>query len=445
MKQKTLILLVVLGFWSCTQDELISHLDARLQASLIRIAPEDGLDHFILPASDDYDAIPAGKSNPLTAEKVELGKLLFYETGLARNPKYSLGENTYSCATCHVPEAAFMPGRVQGIADGGAGFGINGESRDRHQFYTPIELDVQGARPLSLLNVAYVTNTTWSGKFGANHANEGTEDIWGITDAVTEVNHRGLDGLESQNLEGLKLHRMEVDQYVLDHMGYRTYYDKAFSDWPEQERYSPLATSFAISAYLRTLLTTEAPFQQWLKGDYSAMSDSEKMGAIVFFGKAGCYRCHKGAALSANEFYAVGVKDLYETGEAYATDENDKRNLGRGGFTGKPEDMFAFKVPGIYNMSDSPFYFHGSSKRSLREVVEYFNDGVPENPRVPQENLAPHFRPLGLTEAEIDHLVAFLEDGLRDPNLDRFVPETVLSGNCFPNNDSDSQRDLGCN
>lgn len=444
MNRAILLLVLVISLWACTEDELSHPLDAKLEKTLSRLSPDGDLSYYRLPQAEDLAKIPAGRQNPLTPQKVELGKLLFYETGLARNAKYKVGEGTFSCSTCHVPASGFMPGRVQGIADGGIGFGLNGEGRDHFNYYKPSEMDVQGARPLSLLNVAYVSNTSWTGKFGAFGLNEGTEDLWGVDDESTEVNHLGLDGLEAQNIEGLKIHRMTVDDYVLDELGYRHYFDQAFASWPEEERYGLKAASFAISAYLRTLLTNQAPFQQWLKGNYEALTNIEKEGALLFFGKAGCYRCHQGPALNANEFYALGVKDLYETGEAFETDENDLRNFGRGGFTGKSEDMFAFKVPGIYNMSDSPFYFHGSSKRSLREVVDYFNKGIPENPRVPKENIAPHLHPLGLSEQEVEELVIFLEESLRDPQLDRYVPQEVLSGNCFPNNDPQSQEDLGC-
>jgi cytochrome c peroxidase len=175
------------------------------------------------------------------------------------------------------------------------------------------------------------------------------------------------------------------------------------------------------------------------------MSDQEKRGGILFFSKAGCYKCHNGKALhNPTQFFAVGVKDLYETGEAVNTDINDKRNLGRGGFTEKAEDMFKFKVPQLYNMHGGSHFFHGSSKRTLREVVEYFNIAAPENPRVPASQLAPQFRPLHLSPSEIDDLVVFLERSLYDPLMDRFVPEQVLSGLCFPNNDQQSKHDLGC-
>lgn len=443
MNKQITFLVIALLIWACTRDELANPLDGELRNRLMSLAPDGRLEHFQLPAEDDYENIPQEPLNPLSDEKVKLGKLLFFETGLATKPKHEEGEGTYSCATCHVPSAGFMPGRVQGIADGGGGFGLNGEGRIKNDLYAEDELDVQGARPLSLLNVAFVTNTTWSGKFGAGHANEGTEHLWGESDSLTEVNHLGLSGIESQNMEGLELHRMEVNDYVLDTLGYRPYFDAAFPDFSEEERYSRMTTSFAISAYIRTLLPTKAPFQRWVRGELDAMTDLEKLGATVFYGKAGCFRCHKGASLSSTEFHALGVKDLFEAG-GFNTGIYDKRNFGRGAFTENPDDNYKFKVPQIYNMADSPFYFHGSSKRSLREVVDYFNEAIPENERVPEELISPFFHPLSLSEGEIKALVAFLENGLRDPDLERFAPTEVLSGNCFPNNDPLSQQDLNC-
>lgn len=444
MKRVVLAVFVLFLLAGCAKDQLSSPLDQQLKRTLRNLSPTRDISHFILPESDDYTSIPQGRGNPLTTEKVALGKMLFFETGLAKDAVHESGKGTFSCATCHVPSAAFMPGRVQGIADGGAGFGFNGESRNRQSEYGDGELDVQGARPLSLLNVAYVTNTTWSGKFGAHYVNEGTEYAWD-KEEVTKVNHLGMDGLETQNIEGLGLHRMVVDEETVDALGYREMFDKAFRDFPESERYSNMTASFAISAYLRTLTTTQAPFQEWLKGNDSALTALEKEGALLFFGKAGCYRCHNGPALNSMEFHALGVRDLYQTPGSFQTDETDIRNFGRGGFTGKVEDMYKFKVPGIYNMADSPFYFHGSSKRSLWAVVEYFNAAVPENPNVPKDQIAKAFHPLRMDTREVEALVAFLENGLRDPNLNRYQPEEVLSGNCFPNNDQQSKAELGCN
>ena len=145
------------------------------------------------------------------------------------------------------------------------------------------------------------------------------------------------------------------------------------------------------------------------------------------------------------EFQAIGVKDLYQSENTpFATNANDKRNLGRGGFTYRDEDMFKFKVPQLYNLKDVGFYFHGASKNSLREVVEYFNKGIPENPNVSPNRISELIRPLGLTETEIDQLTDFLANGLFDSNLQRYAPVRIMSGNCFPNNDPLSRSDMGC-
>ena len=95
-------------------------------------------------------------------------------------------------------------------------------------------------------------------------------------------------------------------------------------------------------------------------------------------------------------------------------------------------------------MKNSPFYFHGSSKRSLREVVEYFNDAIVENDNVDRNNISAFFRPLDLTEEEIVALTQFLETGLYDPDLERYMPTEVYSGYCFPNNDVLSQVQTNC-
>ena len=439
------ILTVFILIAACNQDKvyLDTPLDQLLASSLTRASKSSEIEHFILPDSDDFAAIPQDPRNPLSKEKVELGKMLFFETGIALSPTKEAGKKTYSCASCHVPSAGFRPGTVQGIADGGIGFGENGENRAKLAAYRESEMDVQSVRPLSVLNVAYVENTTWNGRFGSTGVNVGTEDRWEINPDL-HVNEEGFAALESQNIEGLEVHRMEITEEVLDDYGYRSLFDQAFADVSEEERYSKRSAAFAISAYLRTLLTNQSPFQNYLKGNKEALSEQEKRGALVFFSDAKCYLCHKEKNLGANEFYALGVNDLYQTGVAFNTSQDDIRNLGRGEYSGNPEDNHKFKIPQLYNLGDSPFYFHGSSKYDLKEVVEYFNAGVPENPDVPVEQIARQFKPLNLTDQQVEDLTVFLETGLKDPNLNRYVPERILSGYCFPNNDLFSQIELGC-
>ena len=359
---------------------------------------------------------------------------------MATGAKFAACEETYSCSSCHIASAGFTPDRIQGIADGGLGYGPN---RQLWQIYEEDEIDAQGLRPLSILNVAYVTNTLWSGIFGAKGVNIGTEDVWGH-DELSEINFLGFEGLESQNIEGLPLHRLEITDKVLDEYGYRTLFDACFPEVQEEDRYSLTTASFALGAYLRTVLANKAPFQDWLKGNTAAMSQSEKRGALLFLGKAGCYRCHKSPSFNSMEFHALGTNDMYHENSSLNTSESDLRNHGRSFFTGKEEDKYKFKVPQLYNVGDYASYFHGSSKRSLREVLDFKIRARSENEHVPNDNLSSHFVPLSLNEQEISDILEFLSVSLSDPDLYRYVPEEVLSGNCFPNNDPFSRIDLGC-
>ncbi len=438
------LLATVICLASCNYDSLhdAGALDVELRERIEKASPTGSLDHFTLPESTDYENIPQDPKNPLTPEKIALGKFLFFETGMGQTAVQESGMQTYSCATCHIPSAGFRPGAKQGIADGGIGFGVNGEMRQMNPEYEESELDAQGARALSVLNVAYVTNTFWNGQFGSGHINEGTEELWNEEDG-TYVNEFDLESIEAQNIEGLRVHRMEMTEDLANDMGYKVLFDLAFRDVPEEERYSTLNASFAISAYIRSLLPNEAPFQDWLKGDLNAMTDQEKRGAVLFFNKARCYSCHNNTGLNSMEFHALGVNDLYQEG-GLNTSESDRRNLGRGGFTKDPRDMYRFKVPQLYNLADGPFFFHGSSKETLEEVVDYFDEAIPENPNVPADQISSKFRPLNLTEEEKADLLAFLKTGLRDPHLDRYVPPYVRSGNCFPNNDPLSAEQMGC-
>ncbi len=443
---KLTALLCVLVFCSCAEDQINPNdqLDFNLERAISTYSPTNSSDFYILPDNSDLSKIPQDSRNQLSADKVKLGKFLFYETGIALDAKSSEGMGTYSCATCHIPEAGFRPGFLQGIADGGMGFGYSGEGRVMNDHYNEEDLDVQSARPLSLLNVAFVKNTSWNGKFGAGGVNVGTEHVWSNSED-TKRNNLGYEGLETQNLDGLFVHRMIVNKNLMEQFGYTDLFDSSFPDINPTWRYSNFTAAMAISAYLRTVISDEAPFQQWLKGDTYAMSEQEKEGALVFFGKGKCNSCHYDKNLGSSEFHALGVKDIDQHPGSFFKRPDDKRNLGRGGFTNEVADLYKFKVPGIYNASDTPFYFHGSSKESLEDVIRYKIKAEKENDRVPAEQVSKKLRKIDLTDEEIEKLVLFLSKSLRDPHLQRYKPDYIKSGNCFPNNDGISQEDLHCN
>ncbi|MCC7245263.1 MAG: hypothetical protein IT269_06265 [Saprospiraceae bacterium] len=450
MQKITLIffLLASTGYFiSCVHDPVID-LDAKLEDQLNQRSKTGAYDWYIMPESDQYSLLPnQDPKNPVTEAKVQLGKMLFFETGIGLEPTYSVSKEAYSCSSCHVPSRGFTAGRFQGVADGALGFGESGELRSKNPLYDGSEVDAQGARPLPTINLTYVTNALWAGTFGSFDVNVGTESAWN-QDTLIAINFKGHKGLEANNNRALIVHRQVINKAVTDSLGYTEMFDKAFPEIPVEIRYTREVAAFAIAAYHRTILTNRAPFQEWLKGDKSAMSESQKRGAQLFFGKAGCVNCHNSPSLNSvpHEFFALGVKDLHQNGyDVFRTGPTDKRVFGRGGFTGVEEDNFKFKVPQLYNLRDVGFYFHGASKRSLREVVDYFNAAVPENPNVPASRISVFFRPLGLTQTEKDDLVEFLENGLFDPNLERYMPSATMSGNCFPNNDPLSRVEMGCN
>ena len=107
--------------------------------------------------------------------------------------------------------------------------------------------------------------------------------------------------------------------------------------------------------------------------------------------------------------------------------------------------MHKFKVPQLYNLKNIGFYFHGASKTTLEEVVEYFDRGVPENPDVPKSQISSAFKPLNLSYKDKADLTEFLKNGLYDDKISRYVPQSVMSGKCFPNNDLISKLDMKCN
>lgn len=430
----------MLAGWACSpsQHDPVSSTDIALNEALVKAG--GSLDFFRFPEATDLQKIPQDPRNPLTPAKVELGRHLYHETALAINPKVKKGLMTYSCASCHHVDAGFQACLPQGIGEGGLGYGSIGEARQSDPSYRETDLDVQPLRSPSTLNIAYQPNVLWNGQFGATGINEGTQSKW-TKDTPKETNFLGFEGTETQAIAGLGVHRMGSNEDLFRNSTYRKLFQYAYPGEAEAERYSVKNIGLAIAAYERTLLATKAPFQRWLRGEKGALSDDQKKGALLFFGKANCVQCHTGPALNSMAFYALGMPDLSGS-RVHNVNPDLPDHKGRGGFTGKPEDMYKFKVPQLYNLRDSPFFGHGANFRTVREVIMYKNRAVASNSRVPQAQLAKEFRPLQLSPEEINLLTDFIENSLRDPDLKRYVPTLTPSGFCFPNNDVQTRVDL---
>lgn len=399
---------------------------------------------YKLPDSDDFNAIPQDPRNPLTADKVALGKLLFHETRLGTTNLDPQGLHTYSCATCHHAEAGFQSGLAQAIGEGGVGFGATGEGRKANPLYAIGLIDVAPLRTPSVLNTAYQEVMMWSGQFGGTGVNKGTEASW--TPGTPKYNNSyGYQGLETTGLSAETRHRLVPDTaWLASSPVYKHLFNAAFNELPVKERISNLTVALAIAAFERTVLPNQSPFQQWLRGDNNAMTKDEQDGKAIFFGKGNCSSCHSGPGLNAMAFYSLGFSDLADgVGGAFNVPDRATEFLGRGGFTNKKADMFKFKTPQLYNLKDVKYLGHGSSFTSVTDVIRYINNAVPQNKNVPASQLAEQFKPLNLTETEINKLTIFVENALYDPSLSRYVPEALPSGNCIPNNDAQSKKDRG--
>jgi len=330
--------------------------------------------------------------NDEPADKAALGKILFLDPILSK-------DSTISCASCHKPAFAFSDTSA-------VSFGVDSSKGKRN---TP------SAMNLTLQKIMF-----WDGR-------------------AKDLEAQALMPIE--NPDEMNLPLSEAVHRLGQNEKYSTYFQKIFGSKPTKENLAQ-----AIAAFERTLLSNQAPFQQYLRGKLDAMTILEKEGAKLFFGKAGCVNCHTGPALNSMQFNAIGLADMIDCPEpTVGTKTNDPANLGRGGFTGKTSDYYKFKVPQLYNLKDSPFYGHGSTLRSIRDVIVYKNNATPQNSHITTNQLDPLFRPLGLNNSEINAIEAFISNALYDSNLKRYVPDALPSGQCFPNSDVQSRIDLGCN
>ncbi len=118
----------------------------------------------------------------------------------------------------------------------------------------------------------------------------------------------------------------------------------------------------ALAAFERTLITHDR-FDDFLKGNLSALNDTEARGAELFM-DSGCVTCHTGPLLGGNMFQKTGLLKPYD----------DTKDMGRFHLTGQEADKFMFKVPGLRNVAQTAPYFHDGSERELAGAVKRMAD-----------------------------------------------------------------------
>lgn len=161
----------------------------------------------------------------------------------------------------------------------------------------------------------------------------------------------------------------------------------------------------ALQAFEETLETGDTPNDRWLNDEANGMTAQQVRGRDLFRTKGKCFECHFTPDFTADEFRSIGLFD----GQRY----NDS---GRYRITHNPADIGKFKVPGLRNVAMTAPYMHDGSMKTLREVIDYYNNPHTSLPGgMNRDSLLR--QPLGLTDQEKDDLEAFLH-ALTD---DRFV------------------------
>lgn len=296
------------------------------------------------------DASLAQTRNPPTPEQVRLGRWLYFDTRLS-------ADNSISCATCHVPEHGFSePTPVS--------TGIGGQ---------------QGGRKApSFLNAAFAfyPDTFWDGR-------------------AASLEEQAV-GPMANPIEMGNTHEVVV-RTIAGLAGYRPFFRQAFGD----ETVDLDRIARAIAAYERTRISGNSPWDRWRDADkddpagQALVSEQVKLGHELFFGKALCATCHVGTSFTDSRFHNLGV--------GWDAQAHELKDLGRFAVSGKDEDRGAFKTPGLREVTRHAPYMHDGSLATLRDVMEHYNKGGHANPW-----LSPKMKPLGLTDAELDALVALM-------------------------------------
>jgi cytochrome c peroxidase len=216
--------------------------------------------------------LPIPADNPMTAEKVELGRMLYFDTRLSK-------DGTISCATCHDPLMAWT---------------------EHKPTSTGIGSQLGGANSPTVINSAYATTQFWDGRAASLE-----EQALGPIENPIEMGHSLPEMIATLNgLEGYKQHFQDVFGSEVNKEG----------------------ISQAIAAFERTVLSGNSPYDKFMAGDENALNEAQKRG-LELFNNSGCAECHTPPLFSSYDFYNAGVSiEKNEPGRKAVT--NDEADLG---------------------------------------------------------------------------------------------------------------------
>lgn len=268
---------------------------------------------------DTYMPIP--ENNPLTPEKVSLGRELFGDPRLSRDQKVS-------CATCHDPKRGFTDSRQVAV-------GVYGR---------------RGARRVPrIVNRGYGKTFFWDGR---------------------------ISSLEEQVLRPIqdpKEMDMTLEEVVTRLKSVPEYRDRFRDLFGRDLDSSDLAR--ALASYVRTILSGDSPYDRYINGNSGALSEPIREGLRIFRGKGNCTSCHLGPNLTDESFHNTGVA---WRGGRFSDD-------GRFAVTRNEKDQGAFKTPSLREVARTAPYMHDGSMATLEEVVAYYDSGGNKNPFLDSE------------------------------------------------------------
>jgi cytochrome c peroxidase len=278
-----------------------------------------------LPAKIPIDVIPLGlkdrevpKDNPLTEERVRLGRRLFFDPILSN-------DNTVACASCHEPTHGFA-------GTDGKARGIRGQRTTR--------------KAPTLFNRAYGTTFFWDGR-----------------EATLEA--QALRPIEDPAEMGSKL--ADVLKRLRSDKDYTDRFEAAFPDGVTETNLGR-----ALASFERVLLRGDSAVDRFRsKGEHAALTPAEREGLWLYESKARCWRCHSGANFTDERYHNTGV--------SWGKDSPD---LGRAAVTKRDEDRGKFKTPTLRGVALTAPYMHDGSLATLEDVVDFYNRGGGANPNL---------------------------------------------------------------
>ena len=336
------------------------------------------------------------QDNPITKQKIELGRKLFYDRRLSLN-------NTFSCAMCHIPEQGFTSNELQ------TAVGIEGRSVRRN---SP-----------TIFNVAYAEIL-----FHDAREYRLEQQIWG---PLLSKNEMGNPSVGS------------VIKKISSLPDYQGLFEQAF----DGKKVSMQTLGDALASYQRTLLSADSNFDRWkYAGQQDALSASAKRGYQLFTGKASCQSCHlindSSALFMDNQLHNTGIgyqksmqlrpaQQKIQLAPGVFANVDSKliapvsgataSDVGQYEVTENPDHRWRYKTPGLRNVALTAPYMHDGSIDSLENVVEFYNAGGVPNPL-----LDPLIKPLGLNAQEKSDLVAFLRS-LTGSNVKQLVSDAYAA------------------